>query len=448
MVPRAGGGTKGGELMSADVIPLPVAANEAEISLLGAAMLGCPDLDDLLELVDPDDFYHPQRGEVWSIIGRLHRSGIAPDLVAVTKAVLDAKIRGVDGADLAHWLRASPMVTSAPYYAELVIDASGRRNLQRAAVRVQDIAGDPGMNLAEAREAARQSVDDATVGKQVSKARMLADLLPDVLDVAENGTEEAISTPWPDIDRYIGGIGPGRLIVIGARPGVGKSLAGTNLALHVAHHHKHAVVLASLEMPEREVGQRLLAAHATVGLRGIQTGQTPPSEWDKINQKYAEINEMPIAVDDTPGLTVAGIRSLARDMQRRRDDLALIVVDYLQLVRPAERRANRAEEVAEISRGLKLLARETGACVVAMAQLNREGAKREKPALTDLRESGAIEADADQVLLMHRPDDDTPEVEVLVEKNRHGPRGPARLQVAGGYAQLRSIEWSPTRGMA
>jgi replicative DNA helicase len=434
-----------------DLTPDPRQAREAEVGLLGVAMAGGVDLDELLDTVSANDFYQPQHADIWTAIGNLHRKGIAPEMVAVADELMATApiVRGVKrpaatAIDLHTMVNIAPLSVHAEHYADLVVRAAGFRNLQAAGTRVQQIAIESD-DLEDARENARAAIDQACAGRSLSRARMLADLIDDVLHVAENGTADALSTGWPDVDRLIGGVAPGRLIVIGARPGVGKSLAGTNLALHVAHRLGHAVLISSLEMPEREVGQRLLAAHASVGLTGIQTGTVPASEWARISERYAEIAEMPISVDDAPGQTISTIRSAARNLQRKRDDLALIVVDYLQLVRPSERRANRAEEVAEISRGLKLLARETGACVVAMAQLNREAAKGDgKPRLTDLRESGAIEADADQVILMHQPDDEIPELELLVDKNRHGPRGTARLQVAGHYAQLRSVAWSPS----
>jgi replicative DNA helicase len=225
---------------------------------------------------------------------------------------------------------------------------------------------------------------------------------------------------------------------------------GTNLALHFAHKHRHAVLLASLEMSEKEVGQRLLAAHASVNLTNLQMGTSDEAAWSRIAKRSQELADLPITVDDSPAQGVTAIRKAARDVQRQRDDLALIVVDYLQLVRPHDTRVNRTEQVAEISRGLKLLARETGACVVAMAQTNREAIKHSdgKPKMSDLRESGAIEADADVVILMHQPDPDTADLELIVDKNRHGPKGVCRLALQGYYARLVSVEWHPTAGIA
>ena len=416
----------------------PNVAHDAEISLLGAAMSGA-DINELDGLVNHADFYSPAHGDIWSAILRVHHAGNRPDPVSVRLAMTEVGDR-FDPVRLLEYTQLVPTIGQAAYYAEATATAAGLRAIQTAGIKVTQLGGTTG-DLAEIREQARQTIDEATRGRDVSKSRTVADLLPDVLEVAEHGQSAVLGTGWPDVDRTLGGLAPGRLVVVGARPGVGKSLLGTNLALHFAHHHQHAVLLASLEMPEREVGQRLLAAYARADLTGLQMGRTDERTWQRIGLHAQALMDLPITVDDTPSQTVTHIRKAARDAQRRRDDLALIVVDYLQLVRPADTKVNRAEQIGEISRGLKLLARESGACVVAMAQVNRESTKRVdgRPTMADLRESGAIEADADAVVLLHHPDDEVPEVEVLTDKNRHGPKGRAVLQLQGHYARLVSV---------
>lgn len=424
----------------------PMQATDAEVSLLGAAMSGYPGLDDLLADVEPGDFYQPFHQEIWAAIGRVHHAGNQPDPISVRLALDGAKVKH-DPIRLLDMTSLCPLVGQAPYYAEQVVTASGLRRIQAAGTKLHQLGGTPG-DLAERREQARQAVDEATRGHVASRARTLADILPSVLDTAENGQTSMLSTGWPDLDRLIGGLAPGRLVVVGARPGVGKSLMGTNLALTFARRHEHAVLIASMEMPEDEVGQRLLACHARVNLTALQNGTVDPASWDRIAAHQADLFELPITVDDGSEQTVTHIRRRARDVQRDRDDLALIVVDYLQLVKVPGAGDNRAQALGEVSRGLKLLARETGACVVAMAQLNREAAKKEAPRSSDLRESGSIEADADQVILLHQPDDDIPELEVIVDKNRHGPKGKAALRVEGHYASLQSIALPYQGGMS
>jgi len=367
------------------------------------------------------------------------------DVATVSTLLADAK-PAIDPVWLFDLVSTGVAAASAPYYAEQVRTAAGLRAITAAGVAIQQIGATPG-DLDKRREEARQRIDEACRGRKKSTARKLAALLPAAIDAAQSGQTGVLSTCWPDIDRAIGGLAPGRLIVIGARPGGGKSLSGTNLALHMAHHHGHAVLLASLEMPEIEVVNRLLSAHAEVGLRGLADGEVPESDWEKVAAKHAELEAMPIYIEGEHELTVQGLRRIARDIQRERDDLALIVVDYLQLMQPAptRRNASRAEEISQISRDLKLLARETGACVVAMAQVNREGGKNDDgPRLTDIREGGA-ENDADQVILLHRPDLDLPQVVAKIAKNRHGPQAEASLLLQGHYARLVSETWSPTR---
>lgn len=428
----------------------PMQANDAEARLLGAALAGYPELDDLLAAVEPDDFYRPHHAEVWTAIARVHHAGNRPDPVSVRLALSAAEVRH-DPTVLVDLAQAVDIPASAPYYAEQVTTAAGLRRLQQAGTRLHQLGGTHG-DLDERREQARQAVDEATRGKHRTRARTMAELLPETIDHAQHGAAEVLSTGWPDLDRLIGGLAPGRLVVFGARPGVGKSIAGTNLALHFAGHHNHAVLIASMEMPENEVTQRLLSAYAGVNLTHLQQGLTDEAAWNRVAARSAELLDMPITVDDTPGQTVTSIRKAVRDAQRRRDDLALVVVDYLQLVAAPsdDRNATEAQKLGEVSRGLKLLARESGACVVAMVQVNREGTRHSdgRPRMTDLRGSGAIEADADQVVLMHQPDDDEPEVELIVDKNRHGPKGQARLMVQGHYARLVSTEWNPSRGIA
>jgi len=432
--------------MSEDVLhPSPYPIADAEQSLLGACLAGWQHPDELD--VEPNDFYQPTHGDVWAAILRVHTAGNKPDIVSVRLALGDHK-PPIDPIWLHDLVSRVPIVSNAPHYAAQVREAAGLRALQEAGTRLQQLGSTPG-NLEERREQARQAVDEACRGRVVTQARTVADLLPEALDAAQAGKTGVLDTGWPDIDRVIGGIAPGRLVVIGARPGGGKSISGTNLALHVAHRHQHAALLASLEMPRSEVMNRILAAHASVNLTHLENGTLTDGAWDAIAAKHDELNKMPLFVDDTSSLSVQGLRRLARDVQRRRDDLALIVVDYLQLVRPASGRrdASRAEEVSQIARDLKLLARETGACVVAMAQVNREGGKAtDGPRLTDIREGGA-ENDADVVILLHRPDPDVPEVVATIAKNRHGPANTvATLQMQGHYARLASVAWSPSGG--
>lgn len=419
-------------------------ARDAEVQLLGAAMSGYPELDDLLATVEPDDFYAPDHEAIWAAIGRVHAAGNKPDPVSVRVALGETRI---DPLRLVEIVQATTLIANAPHHAETVLEAAGTRKLQTALVRAEQAATAVGLTLAERREEVVQTVIEAARGRDVTRARTLAQAIPDLLDKIQAGATAALSTPWSDLNDAIGGIAPGRLIIVGARPGVGKSLFGTNLAAHVIEHHAHAVLMCSLEMPEDEVTERLLADACSVDLAKIQARNLDEPEWQRVATKAVDLTAMPLTINDDSSLSVVGIRRAARNVQRTRDDLALIVVDYLQLVaakKRGTRDANRAEEVSDIARGLKLLARETGACVVAMAQINRAGGLRDTgPTMSDIREGGA-ENDADAVILLHRPDDEIPELRVSVGKNRHGPLAEFPMAIDGHYARLRSVAWSPT----
>lgn len=423
---------------------------QAERGVLGMLLSGAP-IDPVAKILTGDDFYQPRHESVWRAIVRVSEAGnqVGP---ATVRVALDQSPENVDPTYLFDLMGDAPLGGDCSWYAQRVIDEARFRRLDAAATQIRQAAQNRALDLSEARDIARRAVDEATASGERSNHVRVTDVLPEVLDIAEGGSTPALSTPWPDVDRLITGIAPGRLVIIGARPGVGKSVCGTNLALHFAKQHGHSVLIASMEMGRTEVVQRLVAAHARVDLTRLSAGGLSEQQWATINSHFADIDAMPITIDDTASQTVTSIRSVAREMSRDRDDLALIVVDYLQLMRSPEAsgRASRVEVLGEISRGLKILARETGACVVAMAQVNREGMKHSdgRPKMSDLRESGSIEADADQVILLHRPNDGLPELEVIVDKNRWGPKGMATLHMQGHYARLGNIHWTPTGATA
>lgn len=421
--------------MSGDVRADP----EAERAVLGM-MLNGSDFDQCAKSLTADDFYQPRHAEVWSAMSRITEAGEHVGVQTVTQALIKAGAK-VDPAYVLELYGSSPVAGDPTWYADRVRDEARFRALASATTRGHLAAMNPALDLSEARDIARAAIDEAIRDDASTGLTRVGDVLTDVIDAADHGVSPALSTPWPDLDRFIGGLAPGRLVVVGARPGVGKSIMGTNLALHFAAHHRHAVLIASMEMDRTEVVQRLLAARARVDLSHLLAGKLTESEWEAVGRHQAEMNDLPVTIDDTPTQTVTGVRSVARDIKRERDDLALIVVDYLQLMHApnVDPRANRAEVVGSISRGLKVLARETNACVVAMAQVNREGVKTGRPGMGDLRESGAIESDANQVVILHRPDQEIPEVEAIVDKNRHGIQGVAALRMLGHYATLGNV---------
>lgn len=419
----------------------------SERLVLGAALAGHK-VDPMAKLVNPADFYQPRHEAIWAAILRVVEAGNSVD-VASTRLALDHGGANIDPLYLLELYHEASVTADGIFHAERVAEEARCRRLVAAGIQIQSAGESRNLTSSEAQDIARTKLEEALVDRQQADLVRLGEVLPEVIEIAEKGESPALSTPWPDVDRLIGGMAPGRLIVVGARPGVGKSVMGTNLAHHMAARHHHAALIISAEMPQLEVSQRMVAATASVNLTDLSAGKLNERQWDSIRQHYEAINALPVFIDDASSPTITSIRAKAHEVREQRPDLALIVVDYLQLVGTPEltRGASRAERLGEVSRGLKILARETNSCVVAMAQVNREGVKGgAKPTMSDLRESGSIEADADQVILLHRPSDDTPEVEVLVDKNRWGIRGMATLQLAGHYARLGSISWQASRG--
>lgn len=414
----------------------------SERFVIGAALAGHK-VEPLARIVSPADFYQPRHEAIWAAIVRVVEAGNAVDVASVRLA-LDHDGAQVDPLYLVELFGEASMTADGTFHAERVVEEARARRLVAAGVAIAQAGEARHLTSVEAQDIARTKLDAALATRQRRDLVRIGDVLPEVIDIAEKGESPALSTPWPDVDRLIGGMAPGRLVVVGARPGVGKSVMGTNLALQMAQRHQHAVLIVSAEMPRLEVTQRMVAANASINLTNLTAGTLSESQWDSFRRHYEAVNALPIWIDDTSAPTITSIRSYAQDVRRERDDLALVVVDYLQLLATPEasKSASRAERLGEVSRGLKVLAREMGACVVAMAQVNREGVKGgARPTMSDLRESGSIEADADQVVLLHRPDDQVPEVEVLVDKNRWGIRGQATLQMAGHYARLGSVSY-------
>lgn len=416
-------------------------------ALLGAVLYGCGDLDRLAHIVRPSDLREPRDELVWQAILRVAEAGTKPDPVTVRAAIGGEGWRLLKDhggpvylADLVH---ECPNPLHVDHYAEQVADNAGRRRLATALYAIGEDLKDTDRPWAEIAEQTRTRIDDATLQSLTGQPVVrIGDVLESVLDVAEHGAARGLGTPWTDLDRLTGGLAPGRLIIVGARPGVGKSIMGTNLALDVAHRHGHEVLLCSVEMPRLEVGQRIVAAHVPVSLSALEHGRVPGDVWQRIAERVGQVHDLPITIEDSAAQSMATIRVATRNATKaaaaRDRKLALVVVDYLQLLTPRDRRVPRHEQVGEISAGLKQVAREYGVCVVAMAQVNRASTQRHggRPTLADLRESGSIEADADIVLLLHRPEDDGAEVELIVAKNRAGPRGEVTLQMQGHYARL------------
>lgn len=417
-----------------------------EKALLGAVLNGYRGFPDLMRVVQGRDFVEPSHEDIWDAAGRVYASGGTVDPLTVRTALGEAVLRLPGGIPYLHDLmQACPNLASAGHYASRVADAAGRRRIREAATYIQQLTHEA-REIDEIAEDARQRLDQAVLDQNRTQSNRVGDMLPEILDVAEHGAARGLSSPWPDLDELTRGLKPGRLVVIGARPGVGKSLMGANLASFVASRHGHTAYVASMEMDHVEYGQRLLSAEARVDLTKLDNGQLSDVDWINIARATPAIQEWPLVIDDEPRQTVSRIRSRVRDLTRTQT-VALVVVDYLQMLTPRDSRQPKREQIDESTRGLKLLARELKVCVVAIAALNRASVGRAdgKPTMGDLKESSGIESDADQVILLH-PDPEAPaELHVIVDKHRNGPTGERRLLKQGHYSRLVPLNYLSQR---
>ncbi len=409
-----------------------------ERALIGLALV----VDGVVPLTNglpPSAFSDGDLRSSWTAIVQLEGEGrpLDPVTVATTACAGDAQRRTCLMKLLAGCVDGQPRsLASVTEYASRLRKLAALRRLARvcAEVEVQARAGnvDPESlrrNLEESMHAESRSETKTFV----SVADSIGDTLAGIEDLqARGGGLAGISTGFGTLDRVLSGISPGSLYVVGARPGVGKTAFALNIARHVARQRRGSVAFFSLEMPRGQLNQRLLADMASVPLGNIRDGRLTAGEWHAITEVALEVSQLALHVDDTGGLQVGAIRSRAKRLAAE-GRLALIVLDYLQLAQPDRRRDSRAVEVGEISNALKAMAKELSVPVIALSQLNRQSESRDggRPRLGDLRDSGAIEQDADAVMLLHRPErgmaDDDPEKAqwigkalLDVAKNRQG----------------------------
>lgn len=410
-----------------------------ERAVLGSILAGWRGLADLTRTLAAEDFWQPHHEAIYRACVRVWEAGSNPDPLTVRTALGDAANRLPGGAS---YLAALTEYSgpSVPHYAKEVHKLAVNRRVRDVAASLDQMAqhddADPDTLITDA----MAKLDALTQGNPVGRGgRMIGQVIPGVVDIAQTGRQQGLNTPWPDLDRMLRGLHPGRLYVVGARPGIGKSLFGQNCATHFALRHGVAAYVASLEMSDDEFTQRALASYARVDLGRMDTGSLDNRDWDHLGAAVAKLGEAPILINDDPGQTLADIRAGAQEAARHHK-LGLIVVDYLQLVRPADRRMPREQQVAELSRGMKRLARELKVPLIALAQVNRGAKSRAsgRPSMDDLRESGAIEADADAVILLHTDTDLPHIVEAAIPKNRSGPKGRTDLLIYGHYGRLES----------
>ena len=412
---------------------------EAERSLLGAILRDETLLPDVLEKLGPNDFYDKKHATIFRALKNIYDRNQSIDLVTARAELKSlGLLKEIGGAQyLADLTNSVPTTAHALSYADLVEQASVRRRLIKAGTTIVEGAYDGGKEVGELLGSAEKELFEVSDKTIKSDYTPLSDLLIDAFNRMENlhknrGALRGLKTGFVDLDKYTAGFQKGDLIIIGARPAMGKTTFAQNLAYNIAEINKKAVLFFSMEMAKAEIIDRMIAPVAGVDAWDIRTGNITDDDFSKIGDALGDMSDVPILIDDTSSMTILELRNKARRAAHD-NDLGLIIVDYLQLIQGTDRYAgNRVQEVTEISRGLKTLARELEIPVIALAQLSRGVTGRDdpRPVLSDLRESGSIEQDADLVMFIHRPDyynqnkpDFVPTniTELIMAKHRHGP---------------------------
>jgi replicative DNA helicase len=422
----------------------------AEQCVLGGMLMSKDAISDVMEVIRPADHYRPAHQLVHEAILELYGRGEPADPVTVSDLLAKrGELVRVGGGAYLHTLIASvPTAANAGYYARIVRERAILRRLVEVGTRIVQLgyAGDGDAD--ELVDRAQAEVYGVTERRVSEDFLPLSEIMPGALDEIEaigsrGGVMTGVPTGFADLDALTNGLHPGQMVVIAARPAIGKSTLALDLARASAIKHRLATVMFSLEMSRNEITMRLLSAEARVPLQAMRTGQLGEDDWTRLARRMSEVVDAPLFIDDSPNMSMMEIRAKCRRLKQRHD-LRMVIVDYLQLMTSPRRVENRQQEVSEMSRSLKLLAKEVDVPVVAISQLNRGPEQRndKRPLLSDLRESGSIEQDSDVVILLHREDAyerESPragEADMIVAKHRNGPTTTVTVAFQGHYSRF------------
>ena len=424
---------------------IPPQDTVAEKSLLGAILISDKILPEILTIIRPGDFYEERHQIIFEAMMNLYDQHRPVDLLTLTSELKSTKkLKEIGGAPyLTELSNFVPAASHAKAYAEIIEKASTRRRLIKAGTEIAKKAFEDDADVQSLIGSAEKELfevsDKIVKSDYVAMDELLADAFDRIEDLQKNkGALRGLKTGFRDLDKKTAGFQKGDLIIIGARPAMGKTTFAQNLTYNIASMNKKGVLFFSMEMAANEIVDRMISDVSGVDNWKMRTGNLSEEEFQKIGEALGEMDELPIYIDDTSSMTIMDLRNKARRAMHDHD-IGIVIVDYLQLIQGSDRyKGNRVQEVTEISRGLKILARELEIPVVALAQLSRSVTGRDdpRPVLSDLRESGSIEQDADLVMFLHRPDyyrqnddnyEETHITELLVAKHRHGAVGKIEL---------------------
>lgn len=426
----------------------------AEESLLGSMLLSRDAIAAATEIARADHFYRPAHGHIFDAIVSLYGAGEPADPVTVADELARSGfLEAIGGAGVLIGLQAgAPAISNASRYARIVEELALLRRLISVAGEIAELGYSLPEDVVKAVDTAESLIFAVAQHRASGSTAVLGSLLEASLDRLEQLYERGESitgtpTGYHDLDELLSGLQPSSLVVVGARPAMGKTAFALGIASNAALYHGKPALVFSLEMSQLELTQRILCSEARVDASRVRSGKLNEGDWEKIHHAVGRLADAPVWIDDNPNVTVMEIRSKARKLKSQLGELGVVVVDYIQLMTGRTSAENRQVEVAEISRGLKILAREIETPVVALAQLNRSLEQRadKRPMLSDLRESGSLEQDADVVLFLYRDEvynresADQGMAEVIVAKHRSGPTGIVRLAFLGQYTKFANM---------
>ena len=425
----------------------------AEQSVLGGMMLSKDAIADVVEIVRGPDFYRPAHEIIYDAIVDLYGRGEPADVVTISDHLTKRQeLQRIGGPAYLHNLAQSvPTAANASFYAEIVRERAILRRLVEAGTKIVQLGHGADGEVDAIVNEAQSEIYNVAENRQSADYVSLGEVLVPTIDEIEtnashDGGLTGIPTGFRELDELTHGFNGGQMIIVAARPAMGKSTLALDFARSAAVTNGMTAAFFSLEMGRNEIAMRLLSAEARIQFQDLRKGDIRDEDWDKMSLAVDRLNEVPLFIDDSPNMSLMEIRAKCRRLKQR-NNLKLIVLDYLQLLSSGKRVESRQQEVSEFSRTLKLLAKELDVPIIALSQLNRGSEQRtdKRPQVSDLRESGSIEQDADMVLLLHRDevyDKESPragEADIIVAKNRAGPTRDIVVAFQGHYARFQDM---------
>ncbi|GAA4193071.1 replicative DNA helicase [Microbacterium oryzae] len=421
----------------------------AEQSTLGGMLLSKDAVADVIETLRGPDFYVPKHEVIFEAILSLYSHGEPTDVVAVTDELIKTgDLQRAGGADYLHSLTSIvPTAANAGYYASIVAERALLRRLVDAGTKIAQMGYQGQGEAVELVNAAQAEIYNVTGTEQTEDyvpLTVAVDAAVDEIEAARgrDGQMTGIPTGFTELDQLTNGLHGGQMIIIAARPAMGKSTLALDFARAAAIKNDMPTIFFSLEMGRSEIAMRLLSAEGAIPLQSMRKGTLDSRDWTTVASTRGRINDAPLYIDDSPNMTLVEIRAKCRRLKQR-VGLKMVIIDYLQLMTSGKKVESRQQEVSEFSRALKLLAKEIQVPVIALSQLNRGPEQRQdkRPQVSDLRESGSIEQDADMVMLLHRPsvydkNDNPGGAEIIVAKHRNGPTANLEVAFQGHYSRF------------